>query len=383
MGWFSKKMRIHGISNKRLRIAYHANRIMQVIGSGNLRRGFKRITLVMVVIGSILGLLYGVATVLDEHDYENIGLRSEQKDYKDGYKSYKVLLMLMQILRKETSPSEDELNELWKVWTGEEMPTEKGAFYTEEEFLKKMQERKEKKLEDGLRVNFDPTTLLIVCVLVGLVGAAVVYFGIWVVVWVGGIAIYNFIRWLFFGFYDAIAGVNFLFRKGTQVLNKYRPALLLRGNNTKTARTYNKKRAKWFVIFPIVIILTSLILVAVLSSPRGTRAGTEYATSTEPTYEQQWELFTPSGRVLNHQVNIDDGNQIYDDPIYEPLRIGQVTGLFYSDDPSVIIDRQILKAGDTIHGVKVVKILKDKVELEKNGKKWTQKVGAEPGPEWQ
>lgn len=63
---------------------------------------------------------------------------------------------------------------------------------------------------------------------------------------------------------------------------------------------------------------------------------------------------------------------------------GLVTGMLYNDEnASVIIDTQILKAGDTIHGVKVIKILRNKVEFEKNGQRWMQKVGETPAPEWQ
>lgn len=234
----------------------------------NLRRRFRRITLVLAIIGGILGLV-GVATVLDEHDYANIDLRSEQGDYKDGYKPYKIFFMLMQILWKGASSSDDELNELWKEWTEGEMPTEEGTFYTDEEFLKKIQEGKAKKIEDGFRVNLDSSDLVVVYVLVWLVGTVVAYFGTWVVVRFGGIAItaiYKFIRWLIFGFYDVIAGVILLFAKGTH--------------------------------------------------------------------------------------------------------------------SSVIIDGQVLKAGDTIHGVKVIKVLKGKVEFEKNGQRWTRKVKETPAPEW-
>ncbi len=63
---------------------------------------------------------------------------------------------------------------------------------------------------------------------------------------------------------------------------------------------------------------------------------------------------------------------------------GLVTGILYNDEnASVIIDTQILKAGNTIHGVKIIKILRNKVEFEKNGQRWMQKTGETPGPEWQ
>ncbi|MDD5328014.1 MAG: hypothetical protein PHY02_09430 [Phycisphaerae bacterium] len=52
-----------------------------------------------------------------------------------------------------------------------------------------------------------------------------------------------------------------------------------------------------------------------------------------------------------------------------------LTGILYSEDkPLVVIDGEIVKEGGTINGVKVVKIHKDSVELERAGVKWTQRV---------
>ncbi len=52
-----------------------------------------------------------------------------------------------------------------------------------------------------------------------------------------------------------------------------------------------------------------------------------------------------------------------------------VTGILYSEDnPSAIIGGAIVKEGDMIDDVKVVKIRKNSVEFEKNGEKWTQEM---------
>jgi len=42
-----------------------------------------------------------------------------------------------------------------------------------------------------------------------------------------------------------------------------------------------------------------------------------------------------------------------------------------------------VREGDTIGDIKIVKIDKDKVEFEKNGKRWTQALNETPGSEWQ
>ena len=62
---------------------------------------------------------------------------------------------------------------------------------------------------------------------------------------------------------------------------------------------------------------------------------------------------------------------------------GVITGILYSKErPSTIIDGQIVHEGDTIHSVKVVKIHRDKIEFEKNGRKWKQKVQEKPEAFW-
>ena len=52
-----------------------------------------------------------------------------------------------------------------------------------------------------------------------------------------------------------------------------------------------------------------------------------------------------------------------------------VNGILYSEDkPSAVIGDQIVHEGDILRYFNVVKIYKDKVEFEKNGKRWTQSI---------
>jgi len=52
-----------------------------------------------------------------------------------------------------------------------------------------------------------------------------------------------------------------------------------------------------------------------------------------------------------------------------------IRGIVYSDtNPTAIIAGQIVKQGQTVGGVKIIKINRDSVELEKDGKNWVQKV---------
>jgi len=58
-----------------------------------------------------------------------------------------------------------------------------------------------------------------------------------------------------------------------------------------------------------------------------------------------------------------------------PQKRVALTGILYAeDDPSAIVDGKIVHEGDTINGVKVVKIHRDEVEFERAGERWSQGV---------
>jgi hypothetical protein len=63
---------------------------------------------------------------------------------------------------------------------------------------------------------------------------------------------------------------------------------------------------------------------------------------------------------------------------------GTVTGIIYSEDKqSVIIDGKIFHVGDTVQGIKVLKIHRRQVNFEKNGFRWTQKINQTPSSYWE
>ena len=66
-----------------------------------------------------------------------------------------------------------------------------------------------------------------------------------------------------------------------------------------------------------------------------------------------------------------------------PPAIGWINGILYSKDkPSLVLDKDIVCEGQIVHGVKVLKIHKDKVEFEKDGNHWEQKLKEEPKQFW-
>lgn len=64
-------------------------------------------------------------------------------------------------------------------------------------------------------------------------------------------------------------------------------------------------------------------------------------------------------------------------------RYGVVTGVLLTDgEPCAVIDTEVVHEGAILHGIKVVKIHKDKVEFEKNSKRWTQNLRERPSYTW-
>ncbi|KPK39856.1 MAG: hypothetical protein AMJ65_11085 [Phycisphaerae bacterium SG8_4] len=62
---------------------------------------------------------------------------------------------------------------------------------------------------------------------------------------------------------------------------------------------------------------------------------------------------------------------------------GFVSGIAYSQGHALaFINDKMISEGDVIDGITVLKIHEDAVEFEKNGKRWTQKVGEQPVSRW-
>lgn len=62
---------------------------------------------------------------------------------------------------------------------------------------------------------------------------------------------------------------------------------------------------------------------------------------------------------------------------------GTVTAVVHSrDNTSAIIDSYVVHQGETLYGVKVLTINRDRVEFEKDGERWTQRVQEPPSNRW-
>lgn len=62
---------------------------------------------------------------------------------------------------------------------------------------------------------------------------------------------------------------------------------------------------------------------------------------------------------------------------------GVITGIIYAEEKSsATINGKIAHEAETIDGVKVIKIYRDKVEFEENNNRWTQRVRQQPNHAW-
>ena len=86
-----------------------------------------------------------------------------------------------------------------------------------------------------------------------------------------------------------------------------------------------------------------------------------------------WKLATQASKNGKKEVGVERP---------EP-KFGVVTAILYSNDtPTVLIEDQMLHKGDTIHEVKVLDIKADKVQFDKQGEQWEQKVLEPAKPGW-
>jgi hypothetical protein len=82
-----------------------------------------------------------------------------------------------------------------------------------------------------------------------------------------------------------------------------------------------------------------------------------------------WEIPAPYPKTLRDPMQFGSAKvQMYGGGLI-------IKGIVYSEDnPSAIIGSQIVHEGDEVSGATVIRINKNSVEFEMNGKKWTQKV---------
>ena len=131
------------------------------------------------------------------------------------------------------------------------------------------------------------------------------------------------------------------------------------------------------ILMPVLLVVFIFIIIRVLNqpSPKAARAqnpGKANVDSSVAISEKKinWQIPDPYPASLR-------------DPMQAGLSAGGlgengslvVKGIVYSDDkPSAVVDNQIVHQGDKISGATIVRINKNDIEFEMDGKKWTQGV---------
>lgn len=131
------------------------------------------------------------------------------------------------------------------------------------------------------------------------------------------------------------------------------------------------------VMVPIMFIGMVLAFYKVLGGGTGK--------TTEPHVIQPSNAIVASAGIIDWQIP-----EVYPKTLRDPMQFVKVVtdtvsgdtpneieikGILYSEqNPSAIIGTEIIHEGGTVSGATVVKINKDSIEFERDGKRWTQKV---------
>ena len=139
-------------------------------------------------------------------------------------------------------------------------------------------------------------------------------------------------------------------------VNRLRMAFVESPSNVTTVDNQNStvenKQVKWWVLALPVLVLMFIIAAYFLNAPVIAGAEAEKAWLDDPVLPK---ASTPSKRSPNKRF---------------------VSGIAYSKNHALaFINDKMISEGGVIDGITVFKIHEDTVEFEKNGKRWTQKVG--------
>ncbi|MHC4060293.1 MAG: hypothetical protein ACYSUC_00085 [Planctomycetota bacterium] len=130
------------------------------------------------------------------------------------------------------------------------------------------------------------------------------------------------------------------------------------------------------ILVPVLSIVLIFVLIRVLLPSAGkTEVTTELGplnTAAGSEGKVSWQAPEPYPTTLRDPMRF---NSVTTDQPETGTSELQVRGIVHSKDrPSAIVGSKIVHEGDQVSGATVIRINKDSVEFEKNGKKWIQKV---------
>jgi hypothetical protein len=146
----------------------------------------------------------------------------------------------------------------------------------------------------------------------------------------------------------------------------------------------SSQKKKMVLLVPAVIVILVIVYTRLFSGPTGTipvgpktLTGIAGAVSTEINWQEP-DLYPDSLRdpmraalVRNPLTKTVDGENS-ENPVENVLEL-DLRVIMWSDNPSVMIGKEILHVGEEFDGVKILKINQHSIEFEKDGKKYEQK----------
>ncbi len=145
----------------------------------------------------------------------------------------------------------------------------------------------------------------------------------------------------------------------------------------------SSQKKKMVLLVPAVIVVLVIIYTRLFSGPTGTIPvkPTASTTATLVSSEIDWQepdvypdlLRDPmrAAMVRNPLIETVDGENP-ENPVENVLQL-DLRVILWSDDPSVMIGKEILHEGEEFNGIKILKINQHSIEFEKDGKKYEQK----------
>ncbi len=144
----------------------------------------------------------------------------------------------------------------------------------------------------------------------------------------------------------------------------------------------NAQQKKMTIVVGVLSLVFAVVLFTTLGGTGQSKAkaaddtATDQATQNQANQQDQvrWQPPQPLPAEMRNPMIPGPSRPVQGQNTVEPSQL-TVRGIVFSkNNPSAIIDGQILKQGQELYGITIVNITKDAVEFEKDGKRWTQQV---------
>jgi len=141
------------------------------------------------------------------------------------------------------------------------------------------------------------------------------------------------------------------------------------------------KRKIMTVLVPFLFVVMILVIIKAFSVPSRTKAETGQGTSVNTaaaSYEIDWKI--PPPYTATYRDPMRPGSATFtviqtERPETDKISRLTIKSIVYSEDsPSAVIGTRIVHEGEKVLGVTIVKINKDSVEFEADGKRWNQNI---------